>query len=60
MSLLGGILLSLSAAYALGVAGAEFGGAKPGWAHAGTAIGLVIGLAGGTWIWLRQKGRHAA
>jgi hypothetical protein len=55
VAVLGGILLSLSAAYALGAAGAEFGAAKPMWAHAGTALGLVLGLTGGAWIWLRQK-----
>jgi hypothetical protein len=55
VAVLGGVLLSLSAAYALGMMGAEFGAAKPVWAHAGTAIGLVVGLTAGTWLRLRQR-----
>lgn len=52
---LGGVLLSLSAAYVAGSAGADFGAAKPLWAHAGTALGLVVGLAFGTWLAVRRK-----
>lgn len=53
------VLLALSAAYAAGAAGAEFGAAKPMWAHLGTAIGLMAGFAVGTRLWLRQKARRA-
>ena len=53
-------LLALSAAYAAGAAGAEFGAAKPMWAHVGTAIGLLIGFVVGTRLRLRQKARGAA
>ncbi len=53
--ILGALLLSLSAAYFVGTLGAEFGAAKPLWAHAGTAVGLVVGLAGGTWLRLRGR-----
>lgn len=57
VTVLGAVLLTLSAAYAVGAAGAEFGAAKPLWAHAGTAVGLVIGLACGLWLSLRRHPR---
>lgn len=53
VAVLGLVMLGFSAAYALGWAGAEFGAAKPMWAHVGTAVGLVAGLAIG--VGLRQR-----
>lgn len=52
---LGGFLLFASLAYLIGWMGAGFGEAKPLWAHAGTAVGLVMGLALGAWLWRRRN-----
>lgn len=57
---LAAVLLALSVAYATGGAGAEFGAAKPMWAHLGTAIGLMVGCVVGTRLRLRQKARRGA
>ncbi len=54
---LGLVLLGFSAAYVTGAAGAEFGAAKPLWAHAGTALGLIVGLSLGAWWAQRRDGR---
>lgn len=55
---LGSVLLLLSVGYAAGSLGAEFGAAKPMWAHVGTAIGLVVGLWTGVRLWRRRTSRR--